>query len=554
MRWWYREPAAKFWEGLPIGTGRFAAMLYGRTEQEVIPFNDETLWAGSPYNPVNPNGLSSLPDIRAAIFAGKYEEAQQMCDDNLFSYPHKQVHNYQAMGRLHLYFDGHEEVEDYRRELDLNTATVTITYRIGTTTYERQVFASYPDQVIVHRITASDPARLSLKVRLDSIQPTAASRPVSSNELVMQGGALNTGEIHNGVQWTAQVRVNAKGGLVRSGRIDEGNGSTRSCIEVHDADEVVVVLSGATNYVSWNDISADSLTRCREYMKAAQEDYGTLRKRHLEDYQSRFRRCELFVGANQAAVEDTTTRLSNMRQKGTNDPHFINQYFQYARYLLLAASREGTLAFNNHNIWLDDLEGRWQGRWTLNINLQECFWPVETTNLSEIADSMYLFVTMLSESGKRTAAELYGCRGWCAHHGTDLWMNTTPTDGATWGMTPTMGAWLCHSLWEHYQFRPDRAYLTKIYPLLKGSALFCLDFLVVDPESGYLVTCPSASPENSFRAPDGQNAAVSLGCAMDISLIRNNFKMVTTASRAGGRRIDPRSNSNERRNGCRRSG
>jgi len=533
MRWWYREPAEKFWEGLAIGTGRFAAMVYGRTSEEVIPFNDETLWAGSPYNPVNPNGPKALPEIRKEIFAGHYGKAQGMCRQ-LSSYPRKEVQNYQAMGRLRLYFDGHENVEDYRRELNMDTATAKIQYRIGETTYEREVFASYPDQVVVHRIKGSKPGQVSMKVRLDSIQASATSRILSETTLAMEGGTIKAGPIPNLMRWQAQVQVKAKGGQVGPSQVDKGNPKTQSCIEVRNADEVVLVLAGATNFVSWNDISADPAARCRKYMKAAQQDYATLRQRHLEDYQPRFRRCRLFVGANDAAAQDTTTRLNNMREKGVADPHFVNQYFQYARYLLLAASREGTLAFNNHNIWLDDLKGRWAGRWTLNINIQECFWPVETTNLPEVNESMHLFLKMLSASGQRTAKQLYGCRGWCAHHGTDVWMNTAPTDNPRCGMSPTMGAWLCQSLWEHYLFDPDPSYLKDIYPLLKGSALFCLDFLVTEPKSGYLVTCPSISSENDFRTPKGQQAAVSLASTMDISLIRDNFAMVIQAARQLG--------------------
>jgi alpha-L-fucosidase 2 len=244
---------------------------------------------------------------------------------------------------------------------------------------------------------------------------------------------------------------------------------------------VTLILAGTTNYKNWNELGADSDARCKNYLDAAgARTFDELKKRHLDDYQPLFRACALNVGTNAAASQDTTTRLQQLRQGGT-DPHFAAQYFQYGRYLLLAGSRPGTLAFNNHNMWLDDLRGRWRGRWTLNVNLEECYWPAENANLAETSEALLTFTENLAASGSRTAKELYGCRGWCAHHGTDLWMNTALTDGVSFGMAPMMGAWMMQSLWEHYRFDPDPKYLARIYPLLKGAAEFGLDYLVEDP-------------------------------------------------------------------------
>ena len=534
MSWWYRSPADKFWEGLPLGTGRFAAMVYGEVGDETIVFNDETLWAGSPYNPVNPNGLKTLPAIRKAVLEGRYADAQKLCDENLFSYPYKNVQNYQAMGRLHLSFPDHGEFTDYRRELDMDSATARVQYRLGGAVFRREIFASYPDQVVVIRLTCDKPGRLELKVRFDSIQASAKSRTEGEDELIMEGGAIKAGGIPNLMKWQSRVRVLARGGKVRRGEVSEGNDKTRACIAIEKADEVWLVLAGATNYVRWNDISGDPAARCERYMEAASLPYDTLLRRHLQDYQPRFHACRLDLGTTGVAKEDTTTRLAKLRQGAGGDPQFIARYFQYGRYLLLAAAREGTLAFNNHNIWLDDLTGRWAGRWTLNINIQECYWPVENTNLPDVNESLVLFVQYLSESGRRTAKELYGCRGWCAHHGTDVWMNTTPTDGASWGMTPNMGAWLCLQLWEHYLFQPDEEYLRRIYPILKGAAEFGLDICIEEPKRKWLVTCPSASPENSFRTADGQISTVSMGATMDNQILRDLFNHCIEASRTLG--------------------
>jgi alpha-L-fucosidase 2 len=535
MCWWYAEPATKFWEGVPIGTGRFAAMVMGRVREEVIPFNDESLWTGQPYDPTNPRGLETLPEIRKQVLAKQYSQAYELCT-NLLSYPNKSVQLYQPMGRLHLSFDVPGEVADYRRELDMDSAVARTSFRIGKAHFTREVFASYPDQVVVVRLTCDQPHRISVRARLDSIQPSATSGALDRQTLRLQGGVVKR-NLESPMKWEARVRVITEGGTLQTTADTEGNPNTQAALQVKNANAVTLILGGATSYVNWNDNSADPTARCEAYLAAAKRSFQELRRRHLSDYQPRFRACQIFLGKNSAAAQDTTSRLRRLRQGATEDPHFVAQYFQYGRYLLLADSRPGTLAFNNHNVWLDNLEGRWNGRWTLNINLQECYWCAENTNLGECNDSLLLFIRMLSESGARTARELYGCRGWVAHHGTDVWMNTAPTDSPRFGMSPLMGVWLCQQLWEHYRFKPDQEYLRQIYPLLQGAARFSLDYLVSEPEHHWLVAIPSASPENAFRAPDGKESTVGLGTAMDGQLLRDLFAHVLEAGRVLG--IEP---------------
>jgi alpha-L-fucosidase 2 len=525
MAWWYRSPATKFWEGLPLGNGRFAAMVYGRVRDEIIPFNDETLWTGEPYDPVNPNGLKSLPEIRRLTLGGKFSEATALAT-NLLSYPVPNVQTYQPMGRLHVRFDGHDAVQDYRRELDMDSAIARVTYRMGDAHFTREVFASYPDQVIVMRVTCDQPGQITLNTSLSSLQKSAVCRAAGRGTILIEGGVIQPNpQIPSRMKWQGRVRVQAEGGTVRN-VIDSAGLSVR----VEKADAVTVILAGATNYKNWNELGADPDARCQDYLNAAgARTFAELKQRHLDDYQPQFRACGIDLGTNAAAAQDTTTRLDRLRKGGT-DPLFTAQYFQFGRYLLLAGSRPGTLAFNNHNMWLDDLRGRWRGRWTLNINLEECYWPAESANLPETSDALLTFVENLAASGSRTAKELYGCRGWCAHHGTDIWMNTTMTDGTTWGMTPTMGAWLMQSLWEHYRFDPDPKYLAKIYPLLKGAAEFGVDYLVEEPKHHWLVTCPSASPENSFLLADGRQNALCAGPALDSELLRDLFNECIEAS------------------------
>ncbi len=545
MAWWYRTPATKFWEGLPLATGRFAAMLYGRLKDEIIPFNDETLWTGQPYDPVNPKALPSLPEIRRLLSEEKFGEAADLAA-NLLSHPVEVVQTYQAMGRLHLRFDGHDEVQDYRRELDMENAIARTVYRIGDVHYTREAFASYPDQVVVVRLTASKPGQLNFESALSSLHTSAVTRSFGQDTILIEGGVSQPNpQIESLMRWQARLRVIPEGGRVRV--VHDGKAHA---LRIENADAVTVLLVGATNYVNWNDITANPDTRCADYLRAlASRSYQELRQRHLDDYRPLFAACQLDLGTNEAALDDTTSRMDRMRAGGF-DPKYTAQYFQFGRYLLIAGSRPGTMAFNNHNIWLDDLKGRWRGRWTLNINIQQCYWPADNANLPSTVESLLSFIEDLAASGARTAKGNYGARGWTAHHGTDVWMNTAMTDRVFHGMAPTMGIWLTQHLWEHYLYNPNDAYLARIYPLLKGAAEFGLDMLVEHANGQWLVTSPSGSPENGIVLVDGrarmhgtprpQNAvrnSIVEGVAMDTQLLRDIFRQVTEASTRLG--VDP---------------
>lgn len=530
MCWWYEKPAEKYWEGLTIGTGRFAAMIEGKVKHEEIFFNDETLWSGGPYNP-NADGREVLKDIRKLVLSGDYVNATKQ-SYKLGSIPER-VQHYQHMGILDIEFEDHQEekVRDYCRKLSMDSAIVSITYRIGEVNFKREIFASYPNQVIVLKITASKSGSISFKTHLTSLQPSAVSA-YEKNDLVMRGttedlknDTYKGHEIPAQIKWQARLKVVAEGGKTQFDKNER-------VLNVQDANSVMIVLAGATNWVNWNDASADEKAKCDQYVdEASRYSYSELKQKHLDDYMPLFSACSLDLGSNESAQLNTTERLEKIRAGG-EDPLFIAQYFQYGRYLLLAAARENTLAFNNHNIWLNKMEGRWDGRWTLNINLQECYWPVENTNLPTVNESLLKFTENLAAAGTRTAKELYGCRGWCAHHGTDVWFNTAPTCGdPRWATWPLGGAWLMQQLYSHYTYEPDQKYLERIYPLLKGSAEFFLDFLMIDPESGWLVTCPSTSPENSFFSPEGAEASVSMGSSMDNQIIRNLFRNTTEATK-----------------------
>jgi alpha-L-fucosidase 2 len=531
--WWYKTPADKYWAGLPLSNGSLSAMVLGRVRDEVIPINETSLWSGSPYDPNNPEGPKILPQIRKLLLDGDLVQAQKLCE-GLMSRP-RSVQHYQPLGELRIRFNGPDRWDSYRRELDMDSAIARVTYRIGDVRFTREVFVSYPDQVMVVHLTADKPGQVSFSARLASIQPSGQSILVN-HQLVMSGmaetvtrGASANPIIPSKMRWQARMKIVAEGGVSGACRMEEDEARTAACLEVEKADSATIIVAAATNFVRWNDLSGNAEARAIEQMKAADIPYASLRTRHLNDWRPKFLLCKLDLGGHAAGSEDTTARLEKLR-KGGFDPLFEAQYFQYGRYLLLAVSRPRAFAFNNHNVWLDNMEGRWQGRWTLNINLQECYWPAENTNLAYTNEALLKFVEQLSEAGARTAKELYGVRGWVAHHGTDIWMNTAPTDFTGPGIWPTGGAWLLQNLWEHYAFEPDDAYLRRLYPLLKGSSEFFLDFLREEPVHHWLVTAPSVSPENSFFTVAHVKTQVGIGPTLDNQLLRDLFDHTVQAA------------------------
>jgi len=519
MNWRYDVPATKFWEGLPIGTGRFGAMIPGAVDHDVIAFNDETLWTGGPYNPNNPEGPEVLKKIREYAFARDFKSAYDEAW-KLSSTP-KSVQYYQPMGRLNVLMDGHElsKATGYNRSLSMDSALVNVDYQIAGVNYSRRIFASYPEQVIVLRYTADKKGKISFSTWFTSLQNSAQMR-IENDEIIMEGTTIS--EKPNEVILPPQMKWQSKLKIIPEGGTLTADGDK---LILQNADAVTLILAGATNWVAWNNISADEKKRCSDYIDNAKKlSYNELLKRHLNDYCPLFATCKIDLG-QENHPERTTTQSMEAIRKGETYPAYEARYFQYGRYLMLAGARENTLAFNNHNMWLNDLDGRWRGRWTLNINIQECYWPVENTNLPKVNESLLLFVENLAQAGQRTAEELFGCRGWCACHGTDVWFNTAPTDGDPLHATyPVSGLWLMQQLYDHYLYDPNPEYLKRIYPLLKGVSEFCLDFLVEDPVTGYIVTCPASSPENCFIDDKGNRVAISFGSSGDIQIVRRTLR------------------------------
>jgi len=504
IRIWYAKPATN-WEreALPIGNGRLGAMVFGGTARERIQLNEDTLWSGGPRDTQNPDARQYLPEVRRLLFEGKPAEAARLAQAHLMGRP-MTIRPYQSLGNLQLDLPGHELAEDYRRELDLRSGTVRISYRIGDVFYTRELLVSHPDQVMVIQFTCSKPGGLTLFASLDREQEFQTST-MPPDRLVMRGH-LDQGR---GLDYYAMVRVVAEGGQVFA--------PVRR-LEVRGANRAVLILGAATGF---GGLDAPVVVT-EQVAAAARKPFTKLRAAHVEDFQPWFDRASLDLGGTEAADRPTDERLAAV-QKGGFDPDLLATYFQFGRYLLLSSSRPGDLPANLQGLWAEGMNPPWNSDYHININLQMNYWPAEVANLSECAYPLFELLESLRESGRKTARIHYEARGFVAHHLTDIWGFTAPADGPQWGLWPMGGAWLCQHLWEHYLFTGDRSFLNKrAYPVMKEAAEFFLDYLVEDPK-GRLVTGPSISPENTYRLPNGSAGYLCMGPTMDTQILRDLF-------------------------------
>jgi alpha-L-fucosidase 2 len=523
---WYRRPADTEWvRALPVGNGRLSAMVFGGVVNERLQLNEDTLWAGAPYDPVNPDAKDALPEVRRLLAAGQYADAARLASQKVMAKPLAQM-PYQTLGDLMLTFPAADAVENYRRDLDLKTATTHVSYIMNGVAYTREVFASAPDQVIVVRLTADKPGQISFEARLQT--PQRATVQVASNgDLVMQGmngdgrGTTAAGKALNGaLRFESRVRMLTTGGT---------RSSSASAVSVRGANAVTLLIAAATSYRNYQDVSGDPAASVVGALgRAAGKTIDNLRATHVRDYQQLFDRVALDLGSSTTDNRPTDERVRNYASGG--DEAFAALYFQYARYLLIASSRSGSQPANLQGIWNDSMSPPWGSKYTININTEMNYWPALSTNLAETMDPLTALVKDLSVTGARTAKEMYGAGGWVTHHNTDIWRATAPIDGPQWGLWPMGGAWLSLALWDRYEYSGDREYLRNIYPLLKGSSQFFLDTLVEEPTHRWLVTSPSLSPENLH--PFG--ASLVMGPTMDQQILRDLFSSVTKAARELG--------------------
>lgn len=507
-------------EGLPLGNGNTGALVMGRTADERIVINHDTLWAGGPYDPSYPEAAEALPKIRELLFQNKHTEAQSLVQRSFMAKPMSQM-SYQSMADVLMKVPGHEVVEDYERSLDLTKALATVSYVKDGVRFTRESFASAPDGVVVIRLQADKASSVDVTLQLDSLHNGARQSYWSEGMRIAGRNSASDG-VESALRWEVEVSVVREGGWVLSGD---------GYLKIRDADSVTLLVAADTSYVNWKDVSGDPHERnALKIAAAAGYGYEELKERHIADYKSLFDRVELNIESlrPELAERSTDARIATFSQD--QDPAMAEMYFNFARYLMISCSRPGSQPANLQGLWNDKLSAPWGSKYTININTEMNYWPAQVVQLGECVEPLAGMLHDLSESGQRTAKNLYNASGWVTHHNTDLWRATAPIDGAFWGMWPMGGAWLSLFLWERYEFSGDLATLEADYPVLKGAAQFFLDSLVEDPRTGYLVTAPSNSPENAHHA-GVTNAA---GPTMDNAILRDLFHAVAQASEALG--------------------
>lgn len=532
MKLRYNRPAKSWNEALPIGNGRLGAMIFGGIEKEHLQLNEDTLWAGSPKDFNNPKAKEVLPEVRKLIFDGKYTEADQLCREMMGPY----TQSYLPLGDLYLQFYREEPVRSFERTLDLNTGTVNVEYMIGDVHYTREIFASFPDQVIAIRLKTSKQGFLNFSASLGSslkfkttpeqeqfvisgICPEHVDPSYYKTDDPIKYGDPDTTEA---MRFEGLLGVKAEDGSIR---LDHDG------IHVTGATTVTLYFSAATSFNGFNispgkEGKDPSLAAKAFLEKAMSKSFEEVRQSHIEDYKSLFDRVELDLGP--AIAPENLPTDEWILNYGANDPKLVELLFHYGRYLMIASSRPGSQPANLQGIWNREIRPPWSSNYTLNINAQMNYWPVETCNLSECHKPLLDYIEELAQNGKETASVNYGCRGWTAHHNTDIWRQSAPVGDyghgdPIWVIWPLGGVWLSQHLWEHFNFGKNESYLRDTaYPIMKEAALFCLDWLIDDGKRN-LVTAPSTSPEHKFITTEGKLAAVSMATTMDMSLIWDLF-------------------------------
>jgi len=514
---WYNKPAQAWTEALPLGNGRLGAMVFGNPATEQIQLNEATIWAGSPNNNPNPEALTNIPKIRELVFAGKYVEAQTLATQKVMS-PTNQGMPYQPFGDLRISFPGHSRYTDYYRDLNLDSATTSVRYKVDGVTYKRETFTSFTDQVVIIRLTASKKKKITFNAVFTS--PHQDVFIASDGNCVTLDGVTANHEGQKGkVKFQGRVTAKTQGGTITC---------KDGVLSVENANEATLYVSIATNFNNYKDITGDAQERAKTYLnKALEHSYAETKKAHIAYFKTFMDKSSLDLGDN-TSTETTDKRVENFAK--TNDAHLVATYYKYGRYLLICASQPGGQPANLQGIWNDKMLPAWDSKYTTNINLEMNYWPAEVTNLTELNEPLFRLTKEVSETGKDAAKIMYGADGWVLHHNTDIWRVTGSIDKAPSGMWLAGGAWLSLHLWEHYLYTGDIAFLKSVYPMMKNAALFFDQVMVKEPTHNWLVLCPSNSPENVHPGLDGQ-ATTAGGVTMDNELISSLWNIIIASSR-----------------------
>jgi len=543
MRLWFNKPAnasladnkngwinnEEWLKALPLGNGFLGAMVFGDVNKERIQLNEKSLWSGSSNDSDNPNAYSSLNEIRKLLWEGKYKEATELTNKSQVCQGAGSGNGngaaapfgcFQTLGDLWLDFGKSDAFNSDHRELDMNNGIVQVSYQQNDIQFKREIFTSFPDRALVIRLSANKKGALSFKSTLNRPERFETH---SENGQLMMTGTLNNGKGGNGMNYVARLKAMATGGTVTF---------SKDTIVVKNADEVILLLTAATNYKPEypNYQGNDPIkTTLEQLAKATSKSFLTLLNRHTNDFSALFGKVILQLSGNDPDTIPTDIRLKNQKNK-IDDFHLQEIYFQYGRYLLISSSREGSLPANLQGIWANEIQSPWNGDYHTDINVQMNYWPADVTNLSECYQPLTNLIESLVKPGEKTAAIQYKANGWCVHPITNVWGYTAPGEQASWGMHLGAGGWLCEHFWDHYTFTMDRKYLEQVYPIMLKASQFYLDWLVKDPKTGKLVSGPAASPENAFFAPDGSVCQISMGPSHDQEVICELFTNMLKAS------------------------
>ena len=542
---WYDKPAEIWEEALPIGNGRLGAMYFGDVYADKLQFNEDTYWTGGPYSTVVKGGHEKLPELRRLLFEGRVVEAHLLFGRYMLGNPVEQQ-KYQSMGNVFFEYENKSEPTDYHRELDLNTGITRITYKQDGVQYSREVFASHPGQAIIMKISSDKPGSISFSCQLQGVRNQSHSNYATDyfmmdlcgdDQLKLQGKSADYLGIEGKLRYEARLKAITEGGEV--------NTNVKS-LHVKNADEVILILVAATNFNSYNDVSGDCTARVRDYLANIEgKDYERMKREHIDDHQSLFNRVSLKLPTGKNSYEPTNERMELIQDEP--DPALAALCYQFGRYIMIGSSRPGTQPANLQGIWNTYQNPSWDSKYTTNINTEMNYWIVDAGNLSECASPLFGLIREVSDQGTEVAKEHYGVdKGWVFHQNTDLWRVAAPMDGSNWGAFTTGGAWLCTHIWEHYLSTGDKDFLTENYDLLKGSAEFFLEYLVEHPETGYLVTNPSTSPENYYVSPGNyrffdemngtyyRGSQICYGSTIDTQILLDLFDYVIKASEVLG--------------------
>lgn len=526
MTLWYIKPATNWNEALPIGNGRLAAMIFGGVDGDRIQLNEGTIWAGEPGNNVSQNTFGAIQKIRELLFEEKYLAAQKLSNK---TFPRHAPSNsnygmpYQTAGNLYIHFDGHDEVENYRRTLDISNAIASVSYRSNGINYKREYFASIPDNVIIIRLTADKPKSITCDLHLNSLFKRCKIN-TKEDKLSLSGVtssiANKAGKVHYQIQTFSKI----EGGKVTA---------TDSSLKIIKANAATVYVSIATNFINYKDISGNEIKKATQYLNSAlKKDYKTAKTTHIATYKKYFDRVSLDLGVTDAAKKPTNIRVAEFPKE--NDPALAALYFQFGRYLLISSSFPGSQTANLQGKWNAELNPPWDSKYTVNINTEMNYWPSEITALPEMHQPLFKMLKDLSQTGKQSASEMYHARGWNMHHNTDLWRITGIVDGGYYGIWPMGGAWLSQQIWKHYLYTADTSFLKKYYPVLKGAAMFFVDVLQEEPTHHWLVVSPSMSPEHSYARKEDIALDIAYGTTMDNQLVFDLFSRTIKAAKVLG--------------------